>query len=337
MISRLANIEATLDAKIWENGADIYKNRAKSEGSQDRSLAGHSLSHYTSISSLQKIIEGRKLFCTSCKHMNDKNELFQGLEIAKQEILSPIIMMGSAPKYRDSFERNDLIKEIVEKLEDSHFSECFAFASCFSESMDDNAQWQMYGGPHQGVSLEFRVEYLMKIAQSHNAIFSPCLYGYEVVAIRTMCGHALKAIIEAVDLFLHSSRSHNEKYLLQSTIRRIVFRVLAFLKGPEFRAEREWRIVQFKFFSIYQNDIPNDIGFHPSGYAMKPYVALNLNEMNEGRIGDWLSGIGIGPSPWASGNKLAVQMFLRKHNIWFDSDDSRATQVYISQSGLRPS
>lgn len=81
--------------------------------------------HYTSISGLQGILEHKKLRFTNIKYMNDKDEIFAGLESMLKE--------GNIPE------------EKADKLREAFRSEVLqTFVCCFSLEEDSLPMWNYY-------------------------------------------------------------------------------------------------------------------------------------------------------------------------------------------------
>ncbi len=327
-------IEEKLEEKLRENGEKIFGDRTHNS-SLNVGITQNLLCHYTSIHGFKGIIDRKELFATSCRHMNDKNELFQGLKAIKEAILRPIKMVGSHPRSKAMWPVYDVIEKFINNLQQHHFDNCFAFACCFSESLDDNAQWQMYGGPHQGIGLEFTFDFLQKVANINNALMSCCIYEFESNSVQNLGNVLLSQLSDAAARYLDSKKNTRSKHQLEELSRRLIFRGLSLIKGGEFRAEREWRLLKFGFFSRYDEKFPVDIEFKETPMALKPYLVVPLGNIDNKSSPKSISVVRIGPGAWASGNLLAIELFLRSRGYYFDPDDSSAIQLVLSQSGLR--
>jgi hypothetical protein len=234
-----------------------------------------SVYHYTSVDSIQSIIESKCLWLSRSDHMNDQVEVTYGLGVLLQ-LLS-----------ERSGSRISELMEFVEVLR-NHPLQVFVFSSAFGE--DSLAHWNAFSN-NDGVCIEFSLARLSTLlnhahqtAQISQGAYRPIFYqdlfqqrlGRVLYDAEIQNQYANKAIDACLGALGDESVPIGVRWF---TVREIFLTITLFFKAPEFYAETEYRLCL-----IGKEDHPDytevilkrDANWTDS----LPFVALPLNFRN---------------------------------------------------------
>ena len=203
------------------------------------------LAHYTSLESLEKIIQNNELCFSNPLFMNDHQEMRYGLTEGRSIIRN----LAHDESIHKSLKGIDNFKKIIESFDvnfrhfdDEHSLDVYAF--CLSE-YDMQSQphgrlsmWRGYGANGQGAALVFNTSAFNLVPGS------PLLIGKVDYADEADRSSWLKsAFIECLDSLQDFELSDQNLFNAGFHIFQISLLYGLFSKHPGFREEQEWRIV----------------------------------------------------------------------------------------------
>jgi hypothetical protein len=199
------------------------------------------LAHYTSVASMEKILQSNELWFANPLYMNDHEEMrfgiSQGLGIVtrSEEIMKACGSPDRFALFLESFENS------YRRFADEHATDTYVF--CLSEHRtDDNdgllSMWRGYGGNGSGIALVIDAAKIDRPDDSA-LILGRVHYGTAEARVRTLEGYARQ-----VAGLLTTDPLHNDHLGIPATalFERIKLFAL-FTKHRGFEEEREWRIV----------------------------------------------------------------------------------------------
>ncbi|WP_176758483.1 DUF2971 domain-containing protein [Limimonas halophila] len=260
------------------------------------------LFHYTDANGLKGILKSQSLWLTDNLFLNDSNEIFHGLDIAK-EILSE--------KENDNT-LDKSAREFAAFLRDNlsrHIRVFTPMTVSFCEDPDLLSQWHGYGKGKIGYSIGFDTNFLIN---EDNVMIFKVLYNAE-----QQKSILEKVIHRAMQEFQRSKISLediNENLFIYRKLFMAFYCLALAFKDPNFEIEQEWRAAKLTipgydniqtrisndilipFYEHYMSDVEKAIQHiivGPSNNANLAFlgVAYLLNEMNLKNVGVYSSRI----------------------------------------------
>jgi len=187
------------------------------------------LHHYTTSDGLIGIFESRAIWATSIHHLNDAEEYVHATKLLRDELEKRL--KGETGQRKATFANwlNDLIRDERGR----------AFIVSFSERSDDLSQWRAYANCDNAYAIAFDQREMLGMLTDFEFSHVKCVYSLE----------------EQKDLLIHLVDYLYKYSLRQMTLtgdrwwewlgrtNKVVISVLAALKHPSFKEEREWRVV----------------------------------------------------------------------------------------------
>jgi Protein of unknown function (DUF2971). len=277
------------------------------------------LFHYTTAAGLIGILTMKALYATHLEFMNDMHELQYGKDIISNEV------------ERYSASREEIVKDILGyvrkkilewKASDSHsFKD--AFAVCFCEEGNILSQWRAYGASG-GFSIGWDSFALQRAAEEMNGQLLKVIYDEidQISIISKLCAQAERVITKYQDVLTESMRQKENaigKIGFPDYLVSIFYMYALRFKRPDFREEREWRLVfHEELFPNLTEDIKANDGIHfreRRGH-ISPYYEFNLDSAfsksldNSDLVPFPIREIVVGPSSDADMNAKAVRALL---------------------------
>lgn len=253
------------------------------------------LYHYTSLASLRKIAESKKLWLSNVFFMNDYMEVKWLLAVAQRLVEERLdVETVTAMTYRQgpsgqaipqSFSQTPLTLPYYEQLVKSLHAPGFGhvYCSCFSSLCDDLSQWRAYGDDGSGVCVGLDVP---AIVEGSRVTTLDCVRveydeGKQAAIVRGYLEEH-EATISAGT----TSSAVDQKYLAAEAAR-FIRKQATTCKNPAFMAEAEWRIVETPNVEsplrsapdfthrIYSKLIQN-VEFFERKRALVPYVRVDV-------------------------------------------------------------
>lgn len=243
--------------------------------------------HYCDGDVFQKIIDGRCVWASDYRGMNDAAERELGLELLKELRGDP-----------EQALQRELISNVIHDLEaDKHH---MAAASCFSEDEDSLSQWWAYGGDGTGFAIGIpikRIERFIILDPNTNdkkftsdkvESYVPGLnWGYcEELEFRQVEYNRESAMEKLKEVLL---RVRGKDETTAASLRKIKGEIAAIclsVKNKQFSIEKEWRLVFLGSVMPFRNSSWEDspfkfIDFRHSKRGMIPYISIPISEHAE--------------------------------------------------------
>lgn len=237
------------------------------------------LAHYTSITTLESILQHNQIWLSNPLFMNDHEELRFGLRVAEQEFM---IHDGirSACGRNENYEL--LVSNFHEKLRQISNEHAFdTYIACFSlhDPLEDRdgklSMWRGYGGNGSGVALVFDTT-AIKETNTNYLIWAKVRYASRQ--------QRTKWIKEKLDLFanlLSGFQLPPSEYwaAIDSLLERLkVFSI--FTKHHGFREEQEWRLVYLRERDKNQM-LTNMLSYAIGPRGIEPKLKLDLLRLSQ--------------------------------------------------------
>jgi hypothetical protein len=162
------------------------------------------LYHYTTLDGARQILETRKLWASSIRHLNDSSELQYAIDLALK--VFPIAAFSD-------FERRFWLDDLRGGT---------SYVASFSVHRDQLSQWRGYGGSACGIALGFDAEYIKGTLSPLGYRLEPCIYDPE----------------EQRRLFESSGGSASAQAAAHAIVD-----LAPRMKQPKFSEEGEWRVI----------------------------------------------------------------------------------------------
>ena len=302
---------------------DLFSQADKRE---DKVLSNHiRLAHYTTESTLMKIIKNKEIWLRNTSRMNDSLEIKYGVN----GLARALNKNGNTDRFKsfltDVFDGNSFYINPIANfiLERQYIDHHITYIACLSEhhaQPDDHEEkygrlsmWRAYGN-RSGVALLFKPS-ILTLPQGV-IYFSPVEYWEQDEITRAVTDkikflHSCK--LEVREYIRQSSNNKNEFFYLM--IRMLLFAIIS-IKHPSFAEEREWRL-------IYHPTASEDLS-HAGGIVEKDVVDIggSLEEVykidlstGEYELGKLLDSIMIGPNNHPFITKSAIEKLLKDEDM----------------------
>lgn len=288
------------------------------------------LYHYTTLSTLQLILKGKKLRFTNWAYLNDKSEGIYVLSFCKENIdkiwtwgddVAKENTKAKFCKYLDKAIEN--VTEVREKLQGHHLESYQASFSCKPDSL---TMWNYYTHG-SGCSLKFSDEFPLNLKSR--------LSNPDKMTLVLLCGKVIydderkiKILRDIFDYFKSASTEQGVETLYACMIE-CVLKMGAFFKHPGFEDEREYRIVcnlntadnsnTFRQIVHPENGAPYKREIYNKQGMLVPYVDIDFDLK-------YLKGITVSPTTnfekvQTGINILLYEQGIKKDDIPIDQSD----------------
>lgn len=264
------------------------------------------LFHYTSQEGLLGIIQGKEIFATEIRYLNDAMEFAYAIGFAITAI------KWLKKKYFSSYPV--LLEQTVSRLKRLEKQVGSAdnapiFVCSLSSVGDLLSQWRGYCPNANGYSLGFRFEKIDELAKYHGLALSRCLYR-EMDQTRK-----IKELLDQATSVYEAGRKSTLEWEARRTVR-IEAAISVFmtgfldiaptLKDPKFEEESEWRLISHTGTSAFP------LYFRVGKSMLIPYSKFPLID----REGDFsIAKIYVGPTPHKSLSAQSVRRLLRANTL----------------------
>jgi len=280
------------------------------------------LYHYTRLSTLQHILEGRKVWATEGHFLNDTTELRHAasliLDFVSARLTSEVI----------DKHKTENVLTFIEHLfrKDAEDHDRLIFVSSFSEHSDSLSQWRAYADDGAGVALGLDLNYLLAKDYEDLAPFltRPAVLKceYEHAKQCRILESIVRGLTEkALELSSAKGGAHWSAVAME-----LAYQILLvandfgpLLKNPGFAEEAEWRIlVRDEGISISEAVKFRDTKFGPAPYIEVPLTAGQLLPLTH---------VVFGPRVEHAA-KRSVRLMLSRYGL--DPELTNATATYRS-------
>ena len=233
----------------------------------------HVLYHYTSADGLIGRLSSKSIWLTDLRYMNDLSEL----QYSKALVEKRLALQLEAPGLSDI--QKTFIRRIGTSFDPFHAGYS-VFSASFCEEGNLLSQWRAYRGRGGGYAIGFDFFHLLRLLSRH-CVLRRVMYGESEQV--TVIDSVIKEFLRVLDndenklLNLKETESSFLPALCQafsSTIGELMFS----FKHPDFKEEREWRLVHFASASPTShrgNDLPK---FRSYDGNIIPYYTVQLDK-----------------------------------------------------------
>jgi hypothetical protein len=254
------------------------------------------LYHYTSGSAALNIIKTGALWATHSWYMNDSSELEFGRGVYL-DVIERLKNLDHHERFREFLDSSDIVTVLM------RYST--AFACCFSAAENQLSQWRAYSalGTSTGYSLGFDPTGLKQLTFRGKALLLMKVF-YGPNEQRDIVERVLAAITVHLER-LEEEVVNEDWFELLSFIIRWLQVVVIGLKRPDFREEREWRLV----YSTFGLADPTELNYRTSETGVVvPYCELRGPESLP------LTKVIIGPTREKDIASFSFEQVLKKYN-----------------------
>lgn len=291
------------------------------------------LHHYTTAGGLTGILQSAELFATHYAFLNDATEGKRFRAVAEREVEAKLAEFAED-------EANGSMKPVAKQVAaalgreltlDPYFDH---YVSCLSESGDLLSQWRGYGSNGTGYSIGFQRSALEDRYDGRECLIAPCIYNEEQQ--QALVNDIFKYVYAHVRrAWIKGNRIQNEETLVEAgvSLHWMILITGAFIKDPNFREEREWRLValrpSLRHLQNHGASLPEQMQFtreqlHTSLDEVRsritpggpvPYVAIPLWDSSEEDDECPIVQLTIGPSPMPDERKDAARLLLFQQDL----------------------
>ncbi|MGO1074166.1 DUF2971 domain-containing protein [Inquilinus sp. CA228] len=256
------------------------------------------LAHYTTISSLEKILSGDELWFSNPLFMND-------LEEVKYGIIEGTKLCRESDALKRAFDNASVYNKFLDSL-DHYFAEfhtkhafdIYVFSlSEHSKTNNDGllSMWRGYGANGNGAALIFDASNMTEIEHSPLKL-SKVIYGTGNSRLRW----SKKAIPIFAKIISECQITEDQAYVAAYAIFYHIKIFALYTKHSGFKEEREWRITYFNEMDA-ENKLTNMLSYHIGNRGVEPKLKLKLAPMEgiiapEATIDNLVRKIILGPT-----------------------------------------
>ena len=226
------------------------------------------LYHYTSAEGLLGMLEGRQLWATNVRFMNDTTELGYGINLVREVLQEPATRRArrtARTRTAGKHGRSDILSLLADtEVNTKHF------AVCFCENGDLLSQWRGYGALGSGFAIGLESRKLGRFAapflpesrmgpESLGVILRKVIYDPRVQ----------KPLVRKWIACVDSATDPEGAF----PAFRMLYECLVCFKDPGFQEEREWRLIQQG--RVGGNDICKE-SFRASAGRIVSYLPLTF-------------------------------------------------------------
>jgi hypothetical protein len=246
--------------------------------------------HYTSQLGLLGILQDKKLWLSSARHLNDSAEVNYAIEMLSQQLALRPKPEGVADEMWKKF--SDDVSSYMPSVEGADH-----FVGSFSQRKDLLSQWRAYSGEGVGFSIGFNYERLKNLAVRKKCSLSRC--SYKPADNTDSINHSINLGVQRL-----------QEGLPEDAVSRCVVALLIMaprLKHPSFEEEEEWRLI-----SGVGNDDNSEVRFRVGKSMIIPYKEFDLVG-EDGKTP--ITEVVVGPAPHMELSVVSVESLLLKSGI----------------------
>lgn len=271
-----------------------------------------SVYHYTSLSSVVQILQGRKLWASDARYLNDAQEIRYGISLAKEVV--------SARSFRGREEWLNILNKNDGTLDAEFSIDLEPYVVSFTSNGDNLEMWRGYGG--EGCAIEFDVSVLRELCSSWKEGRASewrltekeysCLLGNNSCLSSDFrrVVYGVKAGKELLDGMFEDTGESPELHQLGT-----LFSLSAFVKHEAFQSEDEIRLLVRGYSYITSRVMVREARGHliPYRTLVFPYTAVKS--------------IIVGPGRYMYRTKVALQRSLYTARGEWDGVDVKLSAI----------
>ena len=273
------------------------------------------LTHYTSTSGLQGIIQSASVWATAYEYLNDTTEGTYGIELLGEAVVG---LKGTPYFY--SMEQNRFLEKLRTAIEAqrAQLSEergrgrgalLHTCVACFTAEPDQLSQWRGYASGIGGISIQLPNSSVSALAELPDWRLVKCDYDGRIDPL------VIVSLVQKVCSFWEENDDPSlEDTILEACAVLLIDATSDYLvqfKHPKFSEEAEWRLVSARPRSY------DDLDYRPEASRLVPYAPVPLALPPTGRPESEAGSLHVtcGPNPQPMATRKAVQGYLWKHKI----------------------
>jgi Protein of unknown function (DUF2971) len=245
------------------------------------------LYHYTSLSSLQGIVENKSIWMTNAYYLNDSNEISYAIGHFES-------LVDDGIKNKSTSKLEGFLRELKDWLPNMRYNPHYIFVFSLSKQRNLLSQWRAYAPHGSGVNIGFEVEALKRLCAQKNLDLVECVYSNQDQdrILKSLLGKIVDSFSVEFSNLPDNHEAKTCEYLdFLNGQAETLLKEFCRIKDSTFSEECEWRLVS-KYYHSYTD---SDIKFRPGKTALIPYIEVNLSSMrNDGYL---FETIVVGPSP----------------------------------------
>ena len=254
------------------------------------------LFHYTTAAGLLGILDGSAFWATDLRFLSDAQEAVYARETLVDAVLnvdtSALPLGHPAHDHPEEFEKEftEYKNLVVGELNSPNFP---VYVTCFCESGDLLSQWRAYGSDH-GYAIEVKADALKTAVEqipSEPPEVSLMQVRYGPDAAVEVVATAMRDLGKDTNLGHYGVHAHYMALHLTA--------MLAGVKHPGFREEREWRVV-----AAFEYEASELVRFRSAPMAIVPYIEVPLPK-------EAIVTIRVGPGRHVDVREAGVRRLLR--------------------------
>lgn len=241
-----------------------------------------SVYHYTSLSSVVQILQGRKLWASDARYLNDAQEVQFGISLAREVL--------SARSFHGCEEWLNILDKHDGSLDAAFAIDVEPYVVSFTSNGDNLEMWRGYGG--EGCAIEFDVSVLRELCSSSKEgrasewRMTAEEYG-SLVTNNSLLSSEFRRVVygvragkELLDGMFENIGESPELYQLDA-----LFSLSAFVKHEAFQPEDEIRLLVRDYSYINSRVMVREARGHliPYRTLVFPYVAVKSIIVGPGR------------------------------------------------------
>lgn len=272
--------------------------------------------HYTTVSALVGILKTQTLWATDTRFLNDSSEILHA-----SRLLGEMLGYEEMPLWELTrpasleYDTWDIVRrqlprgsrESIEQLLTRRRIETRIYTTSFCEDENLLSQWRAYGS-RQPVAIGFNIDHINEGAASQGGTLHRCLYDSrrQKDEIREKLRPHIQKIFDVAhpNAPLSEQRGEDESNACHEVVRALA-PLSPTLKHPDFREEREWRIVFERSVSKLES-----VHGHESDSGMTPRFHFKLPKPTTPE--PLIKAIVLGPGPSQQSTFEALSIELKK-------------------------
>jgi hypothetical protein len=246
--------------------------------------------HYTSQLGLLGILQGKKLWLSSARHLNDSAEVNYAIEMLRQQLALRPKIEGVADEVWKKF--CDDVSGYMPTVEGADH-----FVGSFSQRKDLLSQWRAYSGEGVGFSIGFDFKRLKDLADRKKFWFSRCSYN---------AADNTKSVNHFIDLGVQRLKEGRPEEAVTHCVVGLLL-MAPRLKHPSFEEEKEWRLI-----SGVGSDDNSQVRFRVGKSMIIPYKEFELVG-EDGKTP--ITEVVVGPAPHMELSVASVESLLLESGL----------------------
>lgn len=265
------------------------------------------LYHYTNAQGLIGIIESGVLHASNLKAVNDKGELEYGFDLIKKALIARAVSFKEGTIGRKLFQHYTEFVNPYAVV--GQYGLCLdVYSVAFCEEGDSLPQWRAYSERCSGCSIGFSGFDLSKTFDE-GIVLVPVIYDQEQQS--EIIGTLMKALESVIPHLEVANECERDMCFTAATYHvGLLFSYIGTVfKSPDFRSEREWRIIVHNEVMIHRHAIKTHFRVSQNGTII-PFVKIEPKRKKRLPI----VSVTLGSTAPSDVNSYSVRLLLNSHS-----------------------